>query len=598
MLGYIALGLIGGGAGRMAWDWLHRRSAPGQAPASTLALSAAPPPVSGEWARWAAVGARPEPRGWPEDTILAAPGVEALDAAGRKAALDVCGELGLPIDSLAAVIASESGWQSWAINGVQRDKDGRPRRSPDGKYLLTPENADRVAAGKAPFYAVGLCQLTLGANLPGFTSNEELLAIAEWSAARQLRDVVRPFYARVPKARGATPGQLRMLTFVPADAGKPQDFAVGERGADGLRAAIYRGNQGLDSNKDDKITIAEVEAATMGRVKAANGKRVTIDGRVIAPPRGPAKVAPAAAPARVGPAVPAASSPSSAPAVPAKEAAAVTPAVTEVQSSSTTAMPPGPAAPQVVDQSAIPRVSRSGPAGGLLLAAVKAGREEPPTFVEVPWQGGSATGKLSLTLRVSAHALRARVLVDGQERLLRLPVSYRDTIEICRLKGLLPPTKSMVDAIWNAAKHLMVRPLGTWPDPADKSAAAKALAAKTSKEMVTIDYVVRHNEYLDAQIGDAWAKLCRDEGKYWILDDRATGTGAVNYGWKKPPDGKPVQPVGGAHDWNHYDYSQVMHCVQRKARDASGAEVDLVDVLRRAGMPAAVLAPFGGGAHQ
>lgn len=255
-------------------------------------------------AGWAWAPARPEPRGNPPNTILSVPGMPRLSDAARRLLLDLCEELGMPVDSLAAVMASESGLRSWVINGVQADNDGRALRGADGKYLLTKANQARVAEGKPPFFAVGLIQLTLGAQLPGFTTNDRLLAVAEWPAERQIQEVVRPYYQRMGSAvRGADPGKVYMLNFLPKFANSPPDTVIGDRAsADSFTRAVYVQNAGFDTNGDGKVTVGDVHQAVARQVRASGGARVSV----------PSATAPAPAPPRAQPAtVPASSSSSS-----------------------------------------------------------------------------------------------------------------------------------------------------------------------------------------------------------------------------------------------------------------------------------------------
>ena len=71
-----------------------------------------PGPVSPEWLRFG--GARPEVRGAPSNSVLAVPGLAKQPPAVRAALLDIAEQLHIPVDSLATVIAHESGWNARA----------------------------------------------------------------------------------------------------------------------------------------------------------------------------------------------------------------------------------------------------------------------------------------------------------------------------------------------------------------------------------------------------------------------------------------------------------------------------------------------------
>ena len=65
-----------------------------------------PDAVPPAWARYG--GARPELRGAPRNTILAVKGLEKMTPAFRARLLDLCEGLGIPVDSMAAIMSSES----------------------------------------------------------------------------------------------------------------------------------------------------------------------------------------------------------------------------------------------------------------------------------------------------------------------------------------------------------------------------------------------------------------------------------------------------------------------------------------------------------
>lgn len=225
------------------------------------------------------------------------------------------------------------------------------------------------------------------------------------------------------------------------------------------------------------------------------------------------------------------------------------------------------AAPDLPDVAELVLTSSS---GGILRKAVLEQAFESPTWVEVPFRGH--------IVKVGAHALRAKV--GG--RLLRLPVSYQDVIAICRLLDWIPPTAALSDAIYHAAT-LRPRPApqGKWGTP--------ELDAIASRKMKTLELVVAHDDAVEAQIpANEGNDLAAPEGKDWILSNRnirARGA-ATTYGWhNKDKNGVPIQGLGSdwdppPHDDAHFDYSQTLRPIQRRAKRAiDGAEVDLLDVL-------------------
>lgn len=219
--------------------------------------------------------------------------------------------------------------------------------------------------------------------------------------------------------------------------------------------------------------------------------------------------------------------------------------------------------------------------GGLLRKAVESGQFEAPVWVEVEWDG--------LVLQVGAHALRAKV----GEALLRLPVSWKDTVAICKQLGWCPPTSAISDAVWKAATvRVAPVPMGDFSNP-DK-------AKETSKKMVRLAFCKAHNTNVDAKIPpDRTSELCATEGKDWILSKRnlTAPHAATTYGWHQA-NGKPIQPLGHdekppAHDDGHFDQTQVLRPIRRQARRKSdGAVVDLLDELEQRGLPPAVTKPL------
>jgi len=202
-----------------------------------------------------------------------------------------------------------------------------------------------------------------------------------------------------------------------------------------------------------------------------------------------------------------------------------------------------------------------GSARGLLLEAHRRGELEPIVMTEIP------VPALGVIVTVALDALRAKI--DG--RSLRLPVTYAEQREIARDLGMLSPTKEIVDAVWAASTK--IEPIGLFN-----------VAEQRGLPLDALELVLTLNDDVDRAIVGAGLgpdALVRPLGKTWIVHPRIVEIGAVNYGWHTKA-GKPIQSVGGRHDANHTDYSQLAHdLVSRSARRIdTGETVDLLDVYR------------------
>lgn len=118
---------------------------------------------------------------------------------------------------------------------------------------------------------------------------------------------------------------------------------------------------------------------------------------------------------------------------------------------------------------------------------------------------------------------------------VRLPLSWDRAMEIANKNGWKLPTKEIVDLIWEQADlKLDPRPL----PPSD--------------QMASTAYIIRHNNMINAQIGDTRFRLVAGHKKDVIPQQRA---GKVTiYGWHRK-DGRPIQPVSSIHGHYYYDYS-------------------------------------------
>lgn len=127
-------------------------------------------------------------------------------------------ELGIPFNSLLAVMFTESGLNPKARNPNDLSK---------------------------PVVAAGLIQITKGANLI-----KDIEPVLNMSVSEQFEKVILPYYRRIPGARGASPGKLRMLNFLPDKANQPRDFVLARRevNEDGelIGDWLYVSNYGFD----------------------------------------------------------------------------------------------------------------------------------------------------------------------------------------------------------------------------------------------------------------------------------------------------------------------------------------------------------------
>jgi hypothetical protein len=529
-----------------------------------------PGPVSPEWLRFG--GARPEVRGAPSNSILAVPGLAKQPPAVRAALLDIAEQLHIPVDSLATVIAHESGWNARATN---------------------------------PLGAYGLIQLTKGAKLPGF-DGESVKRVLQLDAVQQLAEVALPYFARAgSKVQGAHPGAIAMMNFVPRDFGQAEDHVIAAK--DGKDAKIFAANEGLAGaagGSKDTITVGDVYAHIAKTSAQARGQRVAVDGAMVSAPKllgaapAPKPAAPAPKPVAATPAPapkPAAPAPPPTVQVPPAAGAGYTlhdapvaqgPSLGGAKPSQLAIEPSGQGQGGRRVLEAVPSLSADpGDEGeiegagirvagssirGLMLSAVEAGAHEEPiwTPLDLPQH--------DLRVLVLHSPLRCRV--GG--RWLMLGMSYEEVVQVCRLLaggiehggGALLPTAEIVDAAWQRARaegHVL-QPHGLVQQASD--------AAK----MTTIDFAQRHNDNVEKQIarmGGADA-FCRDYGKDLVLDPSMTKLGMAEYGWRQP-SGTPVQPLGpGGHNPKHTDYSLVCaNLVQRSAeRLSTGEHVDLADV--------------------
>ncbi|AUX42575.1 uncharacterized protein SOCE26_040080 [Sorangium cellulosum] len=538
-------------------------------------------------------------------------GLVSATPAVRTTLLEVASELNLSPAALATVIELESGWDP----GAPRLATGTPR--------------------------AGLNQVTERAGLPGLDTPERVWAARTWSAERQLRELVRPYFARLA---GRSPSwsafDVYKRNFLPAAVGLPLDAQIAVRdskepvvpGVTLTKGAVYAANPGFDHpNANEKkgfFTWADVERVVRDVEGRAKGKWVTIGGQLVDAPT------PAAQNARPAPQV---SGPPPAP--PAQVAPALRALVRQLNERwpgrsrasdgllgdaahqarksdhnegnalDVTHDPErGPdldalaerllADPRVTYVIWNKRIANRQIQGGAwrpydgtnphtrhLHVSIRAGArnaERPwalpdagsavagaPAALPLPsvvegWKEGLVDNVYWTELELGPY--RLRVATDALSvRGVRLPVTFREVLELCRTSHYLPPTRAICDARWQAAaRRVVLAPLGPPGLPAllERFPTLEAQAREWSK-----------------RIGPKSAALLDGPWKEWILEPQLKERQAVNYGLRRE-GGAVWQRPGHAHDDAHKDWSQLWAPVHRQAtRD--GEAIDLVDELAR-----------------
>jgi hypothetical protein len=159
---------------------------------------------------------------------------------------------GLNPAALANIIQHESGWNPASVNAKT------------GKH-----------AGLIQFSQDGWGQVAAAAGHPDVTWDQ----MKGMSAEEQI-----PFVVAYYKGKGLTPesgaSDYAMSTFMPAYKGEGDDFVLGEKDSNEMRGDVRSGkvweqNQGLDLNKDGKITKGEVGQAYGGKPGAPGAPRGT-----------------------------------------------------------------------------------------------------------------------------------------------------------------------------------------------------------------------------------------------------------------------------------------------------------------------------------
>ena len=175
--------------------------------------------------------------------VAAVPGLEKLSDAELTALGEAATRGRVPVDCLAAVISSESGWDPRARN---------PSGGATGLIQFMPQTARDLG-----------------------TSTD---ALAEMSVAEQLPFVAK-FYAR-SKRKLTRCGDVYMFTFLPAHAHREDAFVLARRGdaehvvpgTNIRQSVLYEQNRGLDANGDGVLTVGDVRAKVEGLLVGARGK--------------------------------------------------------------------------------------------------------------------------------------------------------------------------------------------------------------------------------------------------------------------------------------------------------------------------------------
>ncbi|MDE3237448.1 MAG: hypothetical protein KGN33_00635 [Paracoccaceae bacterium] len=197
-----------------------------------------------------------------------------------------------------------------------------------------------------------------------------------------------------------------------------------------------------------------------------------------------------------------------------------------------------------------------------------------PTFlrelVPVTFTGHAADGR---PLRLTVCVMPDYLAVGTDRDFIRTPLGLPTAARIALRLGFLLPTPKMVDAIYRQARiRLTPRPMPAGP------------------MMTSTDYVLRHNETVDGQLGAALGKdeLVAGHQKDVVLTNRlrhAPGKVAI-YGWHEP-DGKPIQPLSTVHVARYADYSHGIRLVSATAF-VNGKPRPLAEVLQDPGLSALI----------
>jgi hypothetical protein len=184
-------------------------------------------------------------------------------------------------------------------------------------------------------------------------------------------------------------------------------------------------------------------------------------------------------------------------------------------------------------------------------------------LVPVTFSGKGGNGQI---VEVTICVMSDYLAIGNDRDFVRTPMGLPTAAQVALRFGFLLPTTRMVDAIYAQAKvHLAPQPM-----PAGSA-------------MVTTDYLMRHNQTVDNQLGAEAGladELVAGQKKDLVLSNRlrsAPGKVAI-YGWHRG-NGQPIQPLSTVHQMGYADYSHGIRLVSATAF-VDDKPVQLADILQ------------------
>ena len=170
-------------------------------------------------------------------------------------------------------------------------------------------------------------------------------------------------------------------------------------------------------------------------------------------------------------------------------------------------------------------------------------------LVPVDIAGVVANGKHVL---VTICVMPEYLAVGDNRDFVRVPMGLGAAAKIASELGFLLPTPKMVDAIYNHAQvRLKPRPM------------------KPTAQMVSTDYLLKHDQMIDAQRArtpSGLSALTSGQKKDIVITNRLRrkpGRVAI-YGWHQQ-NGRPIQPLSTVHGADYADYSHGVRLVSQTA---------------------------------
>ena len=183
-------------------------------------------------------------------------------------------------------------------------------------------------------------------------------------------------------------------------------------------------------------------------------------------------------------------------------------------------------------------------------------------LVPVEIAGVLASGERML---VTICVMPEYLAVGDNRDFVRVPMGLAAAAKIASELGFLLPTPKMVDAIYNRAQVRLT------PQP-----------MKPTAQMVSTDYLMRHDQIIDVQRGktaSGLAALTSGQKKDIVLTNRLRskpGRVAI-YGWHTQ-NGRPIQPLSTVHGADYADYSHGVRLVSQTAF-LNGKPTSLADIM-------------------